>query len=154
MAPESIFHFEYTHKSDVWSFGVTTWEILTFGRLPYEGKNGTQVIAILQSGQQLEQPDICSDDLYHLLQQCKSLTTGSLLKHNRVHCQCRSFSFMNTWNHFLRISLLELLFEYPTFEIDHRKVPQYIYYSNFKQHMAILDEFFYSVIMMNILSRI
>ena len=73
MAPESIFNFEYTHKSDVWSFGVTIWEIITFGRLPYEGKNGTQVIAMLQSGQQLEQPDICSDDLYHLLQQCESI---------------------------------------------------------------------------------
>ena len=75
MAPESIFHFEYTHKSDVWSFGVTIWEILTFGRLPYEGKDGRQVINCLNSGRQLEQPEICSDDLYNLLQQCKLLAT-------------------------------------------------------------------------------
>ena len=94
---------------------MTTWEILTFGRLPYEGKNGTQVIAILQSGQQLEQPDICSDDLYHLLQQCTFLTTGSLLKHYRVHRQCRSFSLVDTRNLFL-ISFLELLFEFPALE--------------------------------------
>ena len=71
MAPESIFHFEYTHKSDVWSFGVTIWEILTFGRLPYDGKDGNQVVLLLESGQQLKQPATCSVDLYFLLQQCK-----------------------------------------------------------------------------------
>ena len=71
MAPESIFLFEYTHKSDVWSFGVTVWEILTYGRLPYEGKNGNQVAQLVKNGQQLEQPATCATDLYHLLGQCE-----------------------------------------------------------------------------------
>ena len=75
MAPESIFHFEYTHKSDVWSFGVTIWEILTFGRLPYEGKDGNQVVLLLESGQQLIKPTTCSADLYFVLQQCKPFST-------------------------------------------------------------------------------
>ena len=78
---------------------MTIWEILTFGRHPCEGKDGAQVVVFLESGQQLEQPEICSDDLYHLLQRCKFLTTGSLLiSHTRVHCQCRSFSFVDIYN--------------------------------------------------------
>eukprot|EP00731_Ephydatia_muelleri_P019538 Em0012g363a len=71
MAPESIFLFEYTHKSDVWSFGVTIWEILMYGRLPYEGKNGNEVVQLVKNGQQLEQPVTCAADLYHLLAQCE-----------------------------------------------------------------------------------
>lgn len=53
----------------------TIWEILTFGRLPYEGKDGNQVVLLLESGQQLKQPATCSVDLYFLLQQCKQFST-------------------------------------------------------------------------------
>ena len=42
-----------------------------YGRLPYEGKNGNQVVQLVKNGQQLEQPVTCAADLYHLLAQCE-----------------------------------------------------------------------------------
>lgn len=35
LAPEVWVNHQYTHATDIWSFGVTMWEILTFGKTPY-----------------------------------------------------------------------------------------------------------------------
>ena len=35
MPPEAVFYKKYSVKSDVWSFGVTLWEIFTLSLLPY-----------------------------------------------------------------------------------------------------------------------
>ena len=39
MAPESLATGKFSVASDVWSFGVVLWEMLTFGETPFTGMN-------------------------------------------------------------------------------------------------------------------
>ncbi|CAI8054934.1 Proto-oncogene tyrosine-protein kinase receptor Ret [Geodia barretti] len=65
MAPESIEDHIYTHKTDVWSFGVTCWEVFTCGAVPYPGLNPLNVPRELKLGRRLERPSsaVCSDEM-------------------------------------------------------------------------------------------
>lgn len=42
-APESYNYGTFSHKSDVWSFGVTIWEMYSFGEIPYGERKGAEV---------------------------------------------------------------------------------------------------------------
>ena len=47
--PNFFLKGQYGSKSDVWSFGVTLWEILTFAReQPYEQLSDREILANLQ----------------------------------------------------------------------------------------------------------
>lgn len=72
MAPESLRQKVYTHKSDVWSYGVTVWEILTFGARPYQGKSAKEILKGLFSGERLEQPSTATIEVYAILLECEA----------------------------------------------------------------------------------
>ena len=50
MAPESIFDREFTSASDVWSFGVVLWEIVTLAEHPYPGLSNEEVLSHVKRG--------------------------------------------------------------------------------------------------------
>ena len=42
-APEALEKREFSTASDVWSYGITTWEMFSYGAEPYEGKSNLEV---------------------------------------------------------------------------------------------------------------
>ncbi|KFV43193.1 Proto-oncogene tyrosine-protein kinase ROS, partial [Gavia stellata] len=70
MAPESLIDGVFTHRSDVWAFGVLVWETLTLGQQPYPGFSNTEVLQHVRSGGRLESPNNCPDDLCDLMTRC------------------------------------------------------------------------------------
>ena len=46
-------------KTDVWSFGVLMWEIVTLGSTPYPGMSGSEVMKRVREGVRLEKPEHC-----------------------------------------------------------------------------------------------
>uniref|UniRef100_A0A1X7U1R7 Protein kinase domain-containing protein n=1 Tax=Amphimedon queenslandica TaxID=400682 RepID=A0A1X7U1R7_AMPQE len=73
LPPESIRQRIFTHKTDIWSFGVTVWEILTFGESPFKGKSVFELLKLLEKGDRLKQPKTCTLVFYKSLQNCWEL---------------------------------------------------------------------------------
>ncbi|XP_047233229.1 receptor tyrosine-protein kinase erbB-2 [Girardinichthys multiradiatus] len=70
MALESILHRKFTHQSDVWSYGVTVWELMTFGSKPYDTIAARDIPDLLEGGERLPQPPICTIDVYMIMVKC------------------------------------------------------------------------------------
>ncbi|XP_077594825.1 receptor tyrosine-protein kinase erbB-2 [Stigmatopora nigra] len=70
MALESILHRKFTHQSDVWSYGVTVWELMTFGAKPYDMIPARDIPEVLEGGERLPQPGICTIDVYMIMVKC------------------------------------------------------------------------------------
>lgn len=49
-APESLKTRTFSHASDTWMFGVTLWEMFTYGQEPWIGLNGSQVRGLASHG--------------------------------------------------------------------------------------------------------
>ena len=65
MAPEYLEFDYFTMKSDVWSYGVLMWEIMSFGRGPYGYQTYDEVVAlILNSGYTLPCPSFSEHQLF------------------------------------------------------------------------------------------
>ncbi|XP_065367126.1 activated Cdc42 kinase Ack [Calliphora vicina] len=70
-APESLRFRQFSHASDTWMFGVTLWEMFTFGEDPWVGLNGSQILRkIDREGERLHHPEACPPDVYEMMLQC------------------------------------------------------------------------------------
>nr|XP_046198940.1 macrophage-stimulating protein receptor-like [Oncorhynchus gorbuscha] len=70
MAIESLQTQKFTTKSDVWSFGVLMWELLTRGASPYPEVDPYDITHFLLKGRRLHQPQFCPDALYSIMLEC------------------------------------------------------------------------------------
>uniref|UniRef100_A0A4W6CW84 Tyrosine-protein kinase n=1 Tax=Lates calcarifer TaxID=8187 RepID=A0A4W6CW84_LATCA len=69
-APEAINYGSFTIKSDMWSFGVLLYEIITYGKIPYPGMTKGEVMSSVQRGYRMPQPDNCPAELYEIMMSC------------------------------------------------------------------------------------
>ncbi|KAL0278477.1 UNVERIFIED_CONTAM: hypothetical protein PYX00_000292 [Menopon gallinae] len=70
MAPESLKDGVFTTHSDVWSYGVVLWEMVTLASQPYQGLSNDQVLRYVIEGGVMERPENCPDKLYELMKLC------------------------------------------------------------------------------------
>ncbi|XP_001627508.2 uncharacterized protein LOC5506836 [Nematostella vectensis] len=73
MAPEAIRDQVYTTQTDVWSFGVLLWEIVTLGRSPYPGVPIAMLLEKLLYGYKMPCPSHCSEEVYSVMESCWQL---------------------------------------------------------------------------------
>ncbi|KAK3921852.1 Tyrosine kinase receptor Cad96Ca [Frankliniella fusca] len=70
MAPESLYDNVFSVKSDVWSFGVLMWEVVTLGSTPYPGMGAADVMRKVRDGYRLDKPEHCRRELYNIMFYC------------------------------------------------------------------------------------
>ena len=68
-APEALFFMKYSEKSDVWSFGVTLYEIWSLGDKPWGNASNEEVIQALSTERILSAPIGCPEDVYQVMVQ-------------------------------------------------------------------------------------
>lgn len=71
-APEAMQELKFTVSSDVWSFGVTAFEVYTDGAKPYVGMGNAEVMRAVGTGHRLNKPDGCPEIIYSVLLRCWS----------------------------------------------------------------------------------
>ena len=78
MPPESLLRRRFSEASDIWSFGVTAWELLSGGNLPYAfiGRED-EVAERVCAGVRLARPaDGCTDELWGIVSSCWAAEPG------------------------------------------------------------------------------
>ncbi|ULT89965.1 hypothetical protein L5515_008238 [Caenorhabditis briggsae] len=87
MSPEAIRHYEFSIKSDVWSFGILLFEVITLGGSPYPGMPPEDVLPHLESGGRIEKPDNCPENFYDVMIQCWSADPEERIEFSDIRMQ-------------------------------------------------------------------
>uniref|UniRef100_A0A8C5CDM6 receptor protein-tyrosine kinase n=1 Tax=Gadus morhua TaxID=8049 RepID=A0A8C5CDM6_GADMO len=69
-APEAIAYRKFTSASDVWSYGVVMWEVMSFGERPYWDMSNQDVINAIEQDYRLPPPMDCPSALHQLMLDC------------------------------------------------------------------------------------
>ncbi|XP_040917266.1 protein-tyrosine kinase 6b [Toxotes jaculatrix] len=92
-APEAISHGKFSNKSDVWSFGVLLYEIITYGGIPYPAFSNQEVYQQVTKGYRMPAPPKCPDFLYQILLKCWSAEPDDRPPFKSLKVQLESSSY-------------------------------------------------------------
>uniref|UniRef100_A0A672HQU6 Tyrosine-protein kinase n=1 Tax=Salarias fasciatus TaxID=181472 RepID=A0A672HQU6_SALFA len=86
-APEAALYQRFSVKSDVWSFGVLLYEMMSRGKMPYEGKSNKEVLDLLSSGFRLPCPTRCPPNIYRIMLDCWAAEPSQRPSFHALHSQ-------------------------------------------------------------------
>ncbi|XP_067139502.1 tyrosine-protein kinase Fyn-like [Centruroides vittatus] len=71
-APEAALYGKFSIKSDIWSYGILLYELVTHGQVPYPGMHNREVIEQVERGYRMPKPNNCEcpDSVYAVMLQC------------------------------------------------------------------------------------
>ncbi|XP_044749880.1 insulin-like peptide receptor [Coccinella septempunctata] len=70
MAPESLADGVFSSESDVWSYGIVLWEMVTLAEHPYQGMSNEQVLKFVTTRGRLGRPKDCPNVLWEIMEVC------------------------------------------------------------------------------------
>ena len=92
-APEAAMYNRFTIKSDVWSFGIVLYEIITYGRVPYPGMTNAEVLEEIQTGYRMGCPPNCPKQLHDIMLDCWREEPANRLTFETLQWQLEEFFY-------------------------------------------------------------
>eukprot|EP00118_Oscarella_pearsei_P014733 m.128573 g.128573 ORF g.128573 m.128573 type:complete len:118 (+) comp37953_c0_seq46:5005-5358(+) len=71
-----LMYKKFSYKSDVWSFGITMWEMWSNGATPWSGVASRDLASMLENRKKLEKPRNaygeanCGEGVYNIMERC------------------------------------------------------------------------------------
>ncbi|XP_030394802.1 ephrin type-A receptor 10 isoform X1 [Gopherus evgoodei] len=84
-APEAIQYHRFSSASDVWSFGIVMWEVMSYGERPYWDMSNQDVIKAIEDGFRLPPPMNCQPPLHQLMLDCWQKERNERPKFSHIH---------------------------------------------------------------------
>uniref|UniRef100_A0A8C4T1U9 Ephrin type-A receptor 10 n=1 Tax=Erpetoichthys calabaricus TaxID=27687 RepID=A0A8C4T1U9_ERPCA len=84
-APEAIQYHRFTSASDVWSFGIVMWEVMSYGERPYWDMSNQDVFKAIEDGFRLPAPMNCPLPLHQLMLDCWQKDRDERPKFAQIH---------------------------------------------------------------------
>ncbi|XP_078477965.1 ephrin type-A receptor 7-like [Lampetra planeri] len=84
-APEAIQYHRFSSASDVWSFGIVMWEVMSYGERPYWDMGNQDVIKAIEDGFRLPAPVNCPTHLHQLMLDCWQKERAERPSFSQIH---------------------------------------------------------------------